>query len=333
MHTAPNSRERVAIVGAGTMGSGLATVFAANGHPVTLLDVAHDALAKGLQRAELSIRLWLGEDEAADVLSLIDCQTDLESAVRHVDLVIEAVTEDLQTKQTLFERLDRLVAPSALLCSNSSSLPLAEVMARVERCERVMGTHWFNPPYLIPAVEVVRGRDTSDATIDRVITILKALGKVPVEVKDMPGFLANRLQMALVKEAMLCIEEGVASPADIDKLVTQSIGLRLVIAGPLAVADLSGLDVYLKIFETLAGGVSERFEPPKVLKDLIAQGKLGVKTEAGFFDYKGSSAASLEVRDRRLLALSQLRASDSWEKQESGSRVSELDALRAGTHG
>jgi 3-hydroxyacyl-CoA dehydrogenase len=164
----------------------------------------------------------------------------------------------------------------------------------------------------VPAVEVIRGPATSDDTVSRIFEVLRQLGKEPVEVSDSPGFLANRLQMALAREAILCLEEGVATAEDIDRLFSSSIGFRLAAAGPLAIADFAGLDVYLEVFETLTDGVSERFQPPALLRELVRDGQLGTKTGNGFMRYDDGRAGIVALRDQRLLELSRLKLSDRW---------------------
>ena len=299
----------VAVIGAGTMGSMLAMVFAAGGHSVALTDTDSDVLSRSRRRISDAASTWLeGRDVAAD----ITLQPDLERAALHAKFVIEAATEDLETKQRLFADLERFAPPDAILCSNTSALPIRQVTALVKNRERVAGTHWFNPPHLIPAVEVIRGLHTSDETVTCLMEWLTGLGKVPVEVKDVPGFLANRLQMALVKEAMLCVSDGVASAEDIDRLFTHSIGFRLAAAGPLAVADFAGLPIYNRVFETLAEEFSDRFEAPSILTQLVAEGRTGTASGAGFLEYGDRSAALVEARDRRLLALARLQASSDW---------------------
>jgi 3-hydroxyacyl-CoA dehydrogenase len=164
----------------------------------------------------------------------------------------------------------------------------------------------------VPAVELIRGPSTSDESVRRVSEMLHQLDKEPVEVADRPGFLANRLQMALAREAILCLEEGVASAEDIDRLFSSSIGFRLAAAGPLAIADFAGLDVYLEVFETLAAGVSDRFQPPALLRELVESGRLGAKTGDGFLRYENGRSGPVQLRDQRLLELSRLKMSERW---------------------
>jgi 3-hydroxyacyl-CoA dehydrogenase len=307
--TTKHQEHDVAVVGAGTMGSMLAMVFAAGGHAVALTDTDDDVLADSLPRISEAADVWLTSQH---VVARITPQPELEPAVRHARFVIEAATEDLRMKQQLFADLERFAPRDAILCSNTSALPIREVTALVDKQERVAGTHWFNPPHLVPAVEVIRGPRTSDATVTSLMEWLKGLDKVPVEVKDVPGFLANRLQMALVKEAMLCVSDGVATAEDVDRLFTHSIGFRLAAAGPLAVADFAGLPIYSRVFDTLAEEFSERFEAPSILTELVAEGRTGTASGAGFLEYGDRSAALVEARDRRLLALARLQASSDW---------------------
>jgi 3-hydroxybutyryl-CoA dehydrogenase len=295
------------------MGAAFAAVFSVAGYRTSLVEIDEAVIATGLERAEEIAVSWRGPDAASLVRDHLGAFSDLALGVADAELVIEAATEDLGLKQALFGRLDDLCSPTAVLCSNTSALPISQVMAQVERQDRVLGTHWFNPPHLVPAVEVIRGPATSDKTIRRVFETLRELGKEPVEVTDSPGFLANRLQMALAKEAMLCLEEGVASAEDIDRLFSSSIGFRLAAVGPLGIADFAGLDVYLEVFETLAGGVSDRFSPPALLRELVGRGELGAKTGSGFLRYDDGRAGLVAQRDQRLLELSRLKASDRWD--------------------
>jgi 3-hydroxybutyryl-CoA dehydrogenase len=299
------------------MGPAFAAVFALGGYRVSLTDVEAPVLDTALERADATALGWRGADAARLVRSRVQVESDLLAAAEDAEIVLEAVSEDIETKQRLFAHLDAELAPSTILCSNTSALPISEVMAHVERGARALGTHWFNPPHLVPAVEVIRGPKTSEEVVARVVGILRELGKEPVEVTDTPGFLANRLQMALAKEAMLCLAEGVATADDIDRLFANSIGFRLAAAGPLAIADFAGLDVYEQVLETLAHGVSERFEPPQLLRSHVRRGRLGAKTGGGFLDFGERVSELIALRDQRLLALSRLRDSDEWSSVES----------------
>jgi 3-hydroxybutyryl-CoA dehydrogenase len=306
----------VAIVGAGTMGHAFALTFLGSGVRVALNDIRSAALDGVGARVIDGLRSWLGEDAVADAQSRLRVEEELANAVGNADVIIEAIVEDSKAKQDLFAELDRVTRKDAVLCTNTSALPVAQVTASVTRAERALGTHWFNPPHLIPAVEVIRTPRTSDEAVAFVVDLLETIGKVPVVVPDVPGFIANRLQMALAKEAILCVAEGLASAEQLDRLFINSIGFRLAAAGPLAIADFAGLDVYLSVFRTLAAD-SERFEPPDALRVLAEGGHVGVKSGAGFVSHDDPQA-ELGLRDRRLLALSRLRATAEWGEDDPG---------------
>jgi 3-hydroxybutyryl-CoA dehydrogenase len=255
---------------------------------------------------------WLGGTEASRLEENIECVRHSEAALAESALVIEAIVEDLAAKQRLFVELDRLAPADALLCSNTSALPIREITADLERTDRVVGTHWFNPPHLVPAIEIVPAPGTSAHTISRITEILASLGKEPVVVPDIPGFVANRLQMALVREAMICVEDGLMSAPDIDRLFVNSIGFRLAAVGPLQVADHAGLEIYEKVFQTLGADAGERFRPPTILTNLVGDGALGVKTGAGFLSYDDAEPDPVALRDERLRLLATLTSSTAW---------------------
>jgi 3-hydroxybutyryl-CoA dehydrogenase len=302
----------VSIIGAGTMGHALAMVFLAAGKTVALHDVSQASLRAGEARIWGAMTAWQGEDAVDAAHERLITEPDFLSAASAAGIVIEAVIEDLELKRTVFHELDRAAQDDAVLCTNTSALPVAQVTAQVVRTDRVLGTHWFNPPHLVPGVEIVRGPHTSDAAVDRVVKLLRAMDKVPVEVPDVPGFIANRLQMALVKEAILCVDEGLMAPADLDRIFQNSIGFRLPAAGPLAVADFAGLDVYLSVFETLEAS-SSRFAAPEGLRRAVQEGRLGAKSGKGFLPHD-SPEGELAERDARLLALAGLRTQEEWRR-------------------
>lgn len=288
----------VAVVGAGIMGRGIAVALARAGHVVRVADpvpAGRTALAGQL------------EAEDAGVRERVSAGDDADFAVAGAGLVIEAVPERAELKAAVWRRLGETASADAILASNTSALDLDALAGLVPDPGRVLGTHWFNPAELIPCVEVVRGSATRDEVVATAVDLLARAGKDPVVVRNSPGFVANRIQFALVREALLCLEEGLASAEDIDRIVSGSFGVRLAALGPLANADLGGLDTYALILEDLAERLGERFAPPAVLRDQVAAGRLGAKSGAGLYgDHDGQELA--RRRDtivRRVLAAGQ----------------------------
>ncbi len=279
--------ERVAVIGAGTMGNGIAHVFAQHGWAVSLVDVADAALERGMAtiRANLDRQVKKGKAKAEDAAAAIEriaTSTGLE-ACAEAPLVVEAASERPELKFELFERLDRLCAPSAILASNTSSISITEIAARTGRPGQVIGMHFMNPVPVMQLVEVIRGHGTSDATTARVMQVATALGKTPVEVSDYPGFVSNRVLMPMINEAVFCVMEGVAEPEAIDTIMRLGMAHPL---GPLALADLIGLDVCLAILEVLHRGLGDdKYRPCPLLRRMVAAGALGRKTGRGFYDY------------------------------------------------
>ncbi len=279
--------ERVAVIGAGTMGNGIAHVFAQHGWAVSLVDVADAALERGMAtiRANLDRQVKKGKAKAEDAAAAIEriaTSTGLE-ACAEAPLVVEAASERPELKFELFERLDRLCAPSAILASNTSSISITEIAARTGRPGQVIGMHFMNPVPVMQLVEVIRGHGTSDATTARVMQVATALGKTPVEVSDYPGFVSNRVLMPMINEAVFCVMEGVAEPEAIDTVMRLGMAHTL---GPLALADLIGLDVCLAILEVLHRGLGDdKYRPCPLLRRMVAAGALGRKTGRGFYDY------------------------------------------------
>lgn len=289
-----SSSIRVAVVGGGIMGRGIAASLAVAGHSVSVVESDAAASASLLDRIAGQLESEPAVD-AAQALQRITVGTEID-AVSAAGLVIEAVPEDMAIKTPLWQRLGELCDPAALLASNTSAFDIDSLAELVPGPERVLGTHWFNPALVVPCVEVVRGSATSQGVIDRAISLLTAAGKAPVVVRNSPGFVANRIQFALVREALLCLEEGLASAKDIDTIVSTSFGPRLAVLGPLANADLGGLDTYRSILAFLTSTLGDRFDVPAVLDDFVASGRLGTKTLAGIADYTSDSADQLAHR-------------------------------------
>ena len=279
--------KKVGVVGAGTMGNGIAHVFAQNGWTVTLTDVAAPMLEKAVATIrgnfDRQIKKGTATAEARDgALARIATGTDL-AALTDCDLVVEAATERQDLKFTLFQDLDRIAQPDAILATNTSSISITTIAARTKRPASVIGMHFMNPVPVMQLVEVIRGQATSDSTTVLVMDIARELGKTPVEVSDYPGFVANRVLMPMINEAVFCLMEGVATAESIDTVMKLGMNHPL---GPLALADLIGLDTCLSILEVLHQGLGDdKYRPCPLLKRMVAAGQLGRKTGRGFYAY------------------------------------------------
>ncbi|NUQ11453.1 MAG: 3-hydroxybutyryl-CoA dehydrogenase [Gemmatimonadaceae bacterium] len=279
--------ERIAVIGAGQMGSGIAHVAALAGHPVTVIDVAPAVVDKGRATiaANLDRQVKKGAIDGAArdaALARIETATAIE-AVAPAAVVIEAATERVDLKYRLFEDLDRLAAPGAILATNTSSISITAIAARTRRPDAVIGMHFMNPVPVMQLVEVIRGLATSDATTQRVLALARGLGKTPVEVNDAPGFVANRVLMPMINEAVFCLMEGVGTPEAIDTVMKLGMNHPM---GPLALADLIGLDTCLAILEVLHEGLGDdKYRPCPLLRKYVAAGWLGRKSGRGFYPY------------------------------------------------
>jgi 3-hydroxybutyryl-CoA dehydrogenase len=276
----------IAVIGAGTMGHGIAQVAAMAGHQVALVDASDELAERGVERIRENLdggvaRSKVTPDQRDATLARIRAASDLTQACANASLIIEAVPERMDLKRSVFEAVERAAPAVAILASNTSSLSISDLQKGLDHPERVIGLHFFNPVHINRLVEVVRGRKTSDATVDSALDFARELGKDPIVVNDSPGFATSRLGVLLGLEAMRMLEEGVASVEDIDKAM--ELGYRHPM-GPLKLTDLVGLDVRLDIanylYEKLGG---KRFKPPRILRDMVAEGKLGKKTGQGFY--------------------------------------------------
>jgi len=296
-----------AVIGAGTMGHGFAQLFAMHGIGVWLVDETEELLqrARGWIIDNLSYMVELEEikKEAIDqVLKHIQFTTDLKQAAQRADLVLEAVYENIDLKKRIFRDLDAWTPSDVILASNTSSFDINELSAVVAHPERVIGTHGYNPPQITPCVEVIPTKATSQETIEATFSFLKRVGKVPTRCTSAPGFVGNRIQFAMAAEALAIVEEGLATPEEVDQIVKTSFGFRLNAYGPFEICDLAGLDIYDAIFKYLHAELKrEQFKPPAILQKLIHEGRYGVKSQRGFYEYKEGAAEALKrERDKRL---------------------------------
>jgi 3-hydroxybutyryl-CoA dehydrogenase len=284
----------IAIVGGGLMGAGIAQVFAAAGLKVTIFEPV--AAVRDTVRARIAtdLRLFQRDETLAEAVALTD---DLAHAVAGADYVTEAAPEKLELKQSIFADLVRHASPTAILASNTSVIPIHRIAAGLPTSERIIGTHWWNPPGLIPLVEVVQSALTSQATVAATMDLLVSIGKSPAHVaKDMPGFVANRLQHALWREAIAMVAEGICDAATLDACVKNSFGLRLAVLGPLENADLVGLDLTLDIHRTIIPELDRLDRPNPYLERQVAEGRLGFKTGVGFRAWSAEEMTALRQR-------------------------------------
>lgn len=277
--------QTAAVLGAGTMGHGIAQALAMCGVRTTLVDLDANALAKGLAsvRKNLDGGVEKGKVEAGvrdGALARLTGSSDLETAARGADVVVEAVPEKLELKRSIFAKLDAVCASDALLATNTSSLSITKIAEACKHPERVLGMHFFNPVHIMKLVEVVRAAQTSPQAADLALNLARRMGKDPIDVKDSPGFASSRLGLVIGLEAMRMLEAGVASAEDIDKAMVLGYGFPM---GPLKLTDLVGLDVRLSIAEYLEKEIGSTFTPPRILRDKVARGELGKKSGRGFY--------------------------------------------------
>ncbi len=277
--------QTAAVLGAGTMGHGIAQALAMCGVRTTLVDLDANALAKGLAsvRKNLDGGVEKGKVEAGvrdGALARLTGSSDLEAAARGADVVVEAVPEKLELKRSIFAKLDAVCASDALLATNTSSLSITKIAEACKHPERVLGMHFFNPVHIMKLVEVVRAAQTSPQAADLALNLARRMGKDPIDVKDSPGFASSRLGLVIGLEAMRMLEAGVASAEDIDKAMVLGYGFPM---GPLKLTDLVGLDVRLSIAEYLEKEIGSTFTPPRILRDKVARGELGKKSGRGFY--------------------------------------------------
>jgi 3-hydroxybutyryl-CoA dehydrogenase len=293
------------------MGVGVAECFVAAGISVRLVEETPELSQKACERLVQRVRghVDAGLLDAAVLERAANAQPGpgLAEAVEDVDLVFEAVFEQVELKHKVLAAISAATPRETVIVTNTSSLPIDELASAVEHPERFLGMHWFNPPEWTPGIEIIKGSATDPEVATRVKAFLQAIGKHPIVVGSGPGFVANRIQFALFREALACVEDGLASPEEIDEVVRSCFGFRLPFFGPFQIADMAGLDVYVKVFETLERGLGEEFRVPSALRALVEQGRTGVKSGAGFSTYMPEAREQLLItRDRYYAALSEL---------------------------
>jgi 3-hydroxybutyryl-CoA dehydrogenase len=303
--------EQITVVGAGLMGHGIAQIFAVHGHKVLLVDVNEDLLNSAKDRIQANLKnmrqqgVEFGQIE--EIIENIYPTADIGTACEGSAFIFEAVFEDLELKQQLFADLDSLCPSNIILCSNTSVISITEIAEKAVHRERIVGTHFWNPPYLIPLVEVVRAEESADWCISKTYDLLMRVGKHPVHVhKDVPGFVGNRLQHALWREAFAIIDEGICDPATVDEVIRNGFGLRLPILGPVETADMVGLDLTLAIHNYILKYINADPTPSTTLQSKVETGELGFKTGSGFLEWSDSSIA--ESRERLMEYLTNIYA-------------------------
>jgi len=309
--------KKISVIGASTMGHGIGLTYALRGYRVVLNHPREATLGNAMRHIRNELKTLaenglIAPDMIEATLSRIATATDLKEAVKEADFVTEAVREDVEVKKKVFRDLDILCPEHTILASNTSALLLKDIASQCRRRDKAVITHWVNPPYLVPLVEVVRGEETSDETVALAYNLLKKIKKVPVIInREIPGFILNRLQTALMREVWSLWQQGVASAEDIDQVMKASLGFRWAAIGPLEAADLGGLDIFYNVTSRLLKVISDSREPPEELKKMVEAGKLGLKSGQGFFNYdvsyfEAGQAESVRARDKKHIQLLKL---------------------------
>ena len=289
-----NDLTHITVIGAGLMGHGIAQVFAQAGCDVVVYDPAPTSLATLHDRIADNLR---DLDQPLEALRQIHPSADLAASVATADYIVEAAVESLEVKRDLFRQIEAAAKPDAILASNTSVIPITEIMRDLTHPERALGTHWWNPPFLVPLVEVIGTRWTTPVVLEQTLDLHRRIGKIPVHVrKDVPGFIGNRLQHALWREAIALVEQGICDAETVDTVVKASFGRRLGVLGPLENADLVGTDLTLAIHRTILPTIDHRPAPSPYLEQLVADGRLGMKSGAGFRRWSADQQAALRAR-------------------------------------
>ena len=290
--------KKISIIGAGTMGNGIAQVFAMNNYKVDLIDLNSDSLSNAMNTISINLDRMIKKDIISDdqklsVLDNLSTSTNIKDA-KSSELVIEAVTENIGIKLKIFQQLDQLCPSETILATNTSSISITEIAAATNREDRVIGMHFMNPVPIMKLVEVIRGRKTSDQTTNTIIELSETIKKIAIEVNDYPGFIANRILLPMINEAIEALHTGVAKVQNIDSIMKIVMGHPM---GPLQLADFIGLDVCISILEVMHEGLKDiKYAPSELLKNMVNSGKLGVKSGEGFYDYSNSKKAEIVAK-------------------------------------
>lgn len=280
--------KNIAVIGAGTMGNGIAHVFAQSGYQVNLIDISTEALDKALATIEKNLDRMVAKEKITQenkqsTLGNLSKITDLKKGVEAADLVVEAATENMDTKLSIFKDMDQHAPENCILSTNTSSISITKIAAATNRADRVIGMHFMNPVPIMKLVEVIKGYSTSDKTLDTIMELSRNIGKIPVEVNDFPGFVANKILMPMINEAIITLHEGVAGVEEIDTVMKLGMAHPM---GPLQLADFIGLDVCLAILKVLQDGFGNpKYAPCPLLVNMVTAGKLGVKSGEGFYSW------------------------------------------------
>ena len=286
----------ISVIGAGMIAPGVAQVFATKNYNVCIYARRPEALPEAIERIRSTLSTMAkkgvgSESEIEPAISRIKTTTDLSEAAADAQLVIECVSENLELKQQFFQNLDQICPPETILATNTSVMSITEIASKARQRERIVGTHFWNPPYLIPLVEVTKAKETSDEVMETTYQVLKDAGKHPVKVmKDVPGFIANRLQHALWREAISIVENGIADPATVDEAIKNGFAIRLPILGPMENADMVGLDLTLSIHDYILKHLESSPSPSPLLREKVEKGELGFKTGQGFQTWSAEEA-------------------------------------------
>lgn len=298
---------KVVVVGAGTMGPGMAATFARYGYETTLSDIKDEQIEKAKGTIDFVFKTLLGggfvsEDDVAAARGRLTLTTDQGTAVGEADYIVETVPERPEIKKAVFAELSGQAREDAVLASNTSGIPITTLQDGVRNPGRVVGMHWSNPPHLIPVIEVIKGASTEQATVDTTVAVVESVGMVPGIVdRDVPGFVENRILYAIMREALHLLDEGVASAEDIDKITKWGIGYKLAVIGPLELLDVAGLDIYTAVASYLNKDLSNNTGISSTVTEKVDQGKLGIKTQGGLFEYTPEQIAELTQKRGRLL--------------------------------
>jgi len=302
-----NDSQIVAVVGAGTMGPGIAAVTASHGLKVRLYDIKPEILERARNTVDtvygaLLASGFLTQDQVAQGNEGLEYTLDLKETMEGADFVIETIPEDLEIKQSFFRQAEQMVPEKTILASNTSGIPITKLAEACRHPGRVIGMHWSNPPHIIPVIEVIRGAKTEDTTVTATRELTERLQMIPVDVlRDVPGFVENRILYAIMREALHLLDQEVASAEDIDAIVKWGIGYKLSVIGPLELLDMAGLDIYHSVASYLNADLSASSEVSSMVRDKVAKGELGIKSGKGLFDYQSDEIPPLMQRRMRLL--------------------------------